>query len=94
MILFDGGREILASLPPEGRELYGERIEKIIGATEKFTRRATPPDRVAEVVERALTASRPRTRYLVGSDAKAMARLGRLLPDRMMDALQARFLGI
>ena len=59
-----------------------------------MTRRATPPERVAEAVERALTASRPRTRYLVGTDAKVVARLARVLPDRAVDAVQARFLGI
>jgi NAD(P)-dependent dehydrogenase (short-subunit alcohol dehydrogenase family) len=90
----EAGRETLERLTPEGRELYGERIQKILEATQKMTRRATPPERVAVVVERALTASRPRTRYLVGGDAKAVARVARVLPDRVVDALQARFLGI
>jgi NAD(P)-dependent dehydrogenase (short-subunit alcohol dehydrogenase family) len=90
----EAGRETLERLGPEGRELYGDRIQKVLQATEKMTRRAAAPERVAEVVERALTASRPRTRYLVGADAKVLARLARILPDRALDALQARFLGI
>jgi hypothetical protein len=38
-------------------------------------RNAVPAERVAKVVEHALTASRPRTRYLVGFDAHLMATL-------------------
>jgi hypothetical protein len=47
---------------------------------------------VAEAIGAALTASRPRTRYLVGSDAKLRARMSRVLPDRVMDRLIARAL--
>jgi hypothetical protein len=44
------------------------------------------------VIGRAMTDRRPRTRYLVGSDAKLRARVARVLPDRAMDALIARAL--
>jgi hypothetical protein len=37
---------------------------------------------------------RPKTRYLVGSDAKGRARAAAILPDRIFDALVARTLGI
>jgi hypothetical protein len=50
---------------------------------------AVPAERVAKVVEHALTARRPHTRYLVGPDAKLMAFLHWLLPDRAFDALFA-----
>jgi NAD(P)-dependent dehydrogenase (short-subunit alcohol dehydrogenase family) len=43
-----------------------------------------PPEAVAEAVEHALTAEKPRTRYLVGRDAKLRARV-QLLPDRVRD---------
>jgi hypothetical protein len=46
---------------------------------------------VAEVVERALTAERPRTRYLVGRDARRRARVERL-PDRLRDRVYERVL--
>ena len=48
-----------------------------------------PPEDVVKVVEHALTASRPRTRYLVGRDAKLMALFHWLLPDRAFDGLLA-----
>ena len=48
-----------------------------------------PPERVAQVITRAVTARRPRTRYLVGRDAKITARFAALLPDRVMDRMAA-----
>jgi hypothetical protein len=41
-----------------------------------------------------LTAPRPRTRYRVGLDAKLMRVLTRVLPDRAMDAIVSRVVGI
>jgi NAD(P)-dependent dehydrogenase (short-subunit alcohol dehydrogenase family) len=46
-----------------------------------------PPDQVAEVITKAITVPRPRTRYLVGRDAKITARLVALLPDRVLDRM-------
>ena len=51
---------------------------------------AVAPQVVAKAVEHALTAKRPRTRYLVGKDAKAVGTLGRFLPDRALDAIVAK----
>jgi hypothetical protein len=48
---------------------------------------AIPPERVAEAVYHALTAARPKTRYLVGTDARVAARLAWLLPDRLVDRI-------
>jgi hypothetical protein len=43
------------------------------------------PRAVAEVIGKALSADKPRTRYLVGRDAKVRARMAKVMPDRMMD---------
>ena len=48
------------------------------------------PREVAEAIGRALTAKKPRTRYLVGTDAKIRARVAKVMPDRMMDRAIAR----
>ena len=48
-----------------------------------FSGSGLTPRRVAEVVHHALTARRPRTRYLVGRDAKLLARITPLGTDRM-----------
>ena len=87
-------QEVRGNLSAEGQELYGESLahtEKLLGET---ARRGSPPEKVAKVVVHALTARRPRTRYLVGADARAMATLGKLLPDRLRDRLVARVTGI
>jgi hypothetical protein len=45
------------------------------------------PDAVAKVIERALTASRPRTRYKVTASARVLMGQRSLLPDRAWDAV-------
>ncbi len=52
---------------------------------------AVPADEVAKAVEHALGASKPRTRYLVGPDARRRSRVEKL-PDRLRDRVLTRFL--
>jgi NAD(P)-dependent dehydrogenase (short-subunit alcohol dehydrogenase family) len=78
-------------LPPEIVARYGVRIERFRAAAAARSAKGVPPDEVARVVEHALTAEKPRTRYIVGPDAKRRARLQRL-PDRARDRLLQRFL--
>jgi hypothetical protein len=59
-------------------------VRKVV---ETAAKRAIPAQVVAGVVEEALTASRPKTRYLVGTDAKIRALMVKLLPDRISDRL-------
>ncbi len=79
-----------AAVEPEVRHRYAQLVEAVRGLADQSSRDGLPPEAVALVVGRALTAHRPRTRYLVGKDAVAQAWLGRLLPDRAMDALVRR----
>lgn len=64
-------------------------VRKVVGEASK---RAISSDAVAKVVEDALTAPTPKTRYLVGTDAKLRALMVRLLPDRISDRLLTRIL--
>jgi NAD(P)-dependent dehydrogenase (short-subunit alcohol dehydrogenase family) len=75
--------------PPEAAELYGARIDAFRKLAVKRGTAGAPPEDVADAVEHALTASRPRTRYLVGRDAKLRARVQRL-PDRLRDRVIVR----
>jgi NAD(P)-dependent dehydrogenase (short-subunit alcohol dehydrogenase family) len=75
---------IEARASAETLALYRERVEAFRRAAAAAGRRGQPADRVAEVVERALTAERPKTRYLVGRDAHRRAMFERL-PDRARD---------
>jgi NAD(P)-dependent dehydrogenase (short-subunit alcohol dehydrogenase family) len=82
----------LDEFPPEAAELYGDRVERFRRlAAQRSRAKAVPAEDVARAIEHALTADRPRTRYLVGPDAKRRARLQRL-PDRVRDRLLTRFL--
>jgi NAD(P)-dependent dehydrogenase (short-subunit alcohol dehydrogenase family) len=78
-------------LPPELLARYGPRIERFRALAASRMTKGVPADEVAKVVEHALTAERPRTRYLVGPDAKRRALVQRL-PDRLRDRLLTRFL--
>ena len=86
--------ELLENAPPEAEAVYGKVIAAIRAQAGKATAEAIPPDEVAQVVEHALTADKPRTRYPVGRDAKMRIRAAGLLPDRVFDRLVARQLGV
>lgn len=79
---------MIATLPPQGWAWYGT----VLGVLKErlALRRGMPADEVARAVVHALTAPRPRTRYVVGRGAKLRMLLWRLLPDRVRDWLIAR----
>jgi NAD(P)-dependent dehydrogenase (short-subunit alcohol dehydrogenase family) len=79
-------RENVGRMPPEAHEYYGRTLRGV----EKWTTSAMkglPPQRVAGVVLRALTARRPRARYIVGADARARIALEAVMPTRLRDWL-------
>jgi NAD(P)-dependent dehydrogenase (short-subunit alcohol dehydrogenase family) len=84
---------MLADAPLELTDRYGEVIEAIRDQSTKNATEGVPPQEVADAVAHALTASKPKTRYLVGRDAKMRAPMAKLMPDRMMDAAIGRALG-
>jgi NAD(P)-dependent dehydrogenase (short-subunit alcohol dehydrogenase family) len=84
------GDEIVARGDPTARARYSRLIDRTRAAAEANARDGLPPSAVAEVISEAMTAEKPRTRYLVGREAKLRARLAQLLPDRALDALVAR----
>lgn len=86
----DSADKVFENLPKEAGSLYGESMEEARSAAVKMSEEAIPASEVAKVVHCALTASKPRTRYLVGKDAKIAAGLAWLLPDRAMDWLMRK----
>ena len=90
----EAGEQLAARLPAEAHDLYARPLGAMGEVSAKMSASAIPPERVAEVVERALTSRRPRSRYLVGRDARARFILSRTLPDRAFDALVARMMGL
>ena len=82
--------EVLANVPPEALEVYGDAVRGARTAANKRAQEAIPAQAVADVVEHALTSDKPKTRYVVGRVGKAMVKLERWLPDRVFDRLVAR----
>jgi NAD(P)-dependent dehydrogenase (short-subunit alcohol dehydrogenase family) len=75
-------------------DLYGKSIAAYREVAMRTAARGIPPEKVAIKIEHALSARRPRTRYLVGADARGQALAIRLLPDRLVDRLIARATGM
>jgi NAD(P)-dependent dehydrogenase (short-subunit alcohol dehydrogenase family) len=96
--IWDKGRtmadDIERDLGDDGRRLYGHAIAAIRTFLDDAEKRAIPADRVADAVVHALTAKRPKTRYLVGTDARLQAMLATVAPDRIVDRVIARQLKV
>jgi NAD(P)-dependent dehydrogenase (short-subunit alcohol dehydrogenase family) len=75
---------------PQTNVLYGAAIEKFRKVIEDTAERGIPPEKVAKAIAHALESKRPKTRYLVGLDAKLQARLQPLIPTRLFDRIVAR----
>ncbi len=76
--------------PQEVLDLYGPALDATRQATINASQAAVPVDAVVQAVMHALTADRPKTRYLVGQNIKMAALLGKLMPDRLRDWLIMR----
>ncbi|KPK08987.1 MAG: hypothetical protein AMS20_01245 [Gemmatimonas sp. SG8_28] len=83
------GRDLAVRLPEVDRQLYPGVMQALLDRPGKPPRHAIPPTDVARVIARALRRRRPRTRYLVGRDARLGALLAAILPDRLLDRLLA-----
>ena len=88
------GREQLsavrAGLTPEQREVYGEALDGFDETLASADEDGEDPDEVAETIEKALTASSPDDRYLVGRGARAVTLLEPLLPSAVFDRVKKR----
>jgi NAD(P)-dependent dehydrogenase (short-subunit alcohol dehydrogenase family) len=84
-------RPVLEALPTEATDRYGPRMATFQAAAAARAAKAASPDTVVRAIEHALTAERPRTRYLVGRDARLRAGIERL-PDRLRDRVIAKAL--
>jgi NAD(P)-dependent dehydrogenase (short-subunit alcohol dehydrogenase family) len=81
-------------LSERAQELYGAAIGPVREAARREAAGGIPADEVAKAVAHALTAKRPKTRYMVGRDAQIQGALAVLTPDRARDWLVARQLGL
>jgi hypothetical protein len=73
-------------MPAEVKERYGWMMRAARVRVGQGTKHGTDPRDVAKIVEKALLAAKPKTRYLIGKDARVVGILS-LLPDRLRQKL-------
>ncbi len=82
--------KIEAAMPPEAHDLYGKLVAALRRQVETIsTKTGIEPDEVADDIVHALTAEKPKTRYLVGREAKLRWAIAKRVPDRVFDRLIA-----
>jgi NAD(P)-dependent dehydrogenase (short-subunit alcohol dehydrogenase family) len=86
-------RAALESLPPEGQDRYRAPIESLMEAQMGREEAGSEPSVVAEAVERALSAERPKRRYPVGADAQLMLGVSRI-PEPLRDEVVYKVFGL
>jgi hypothetical protein len=81
----------MQALPSQAQTLYGAAFTAMRAGAERTGKEGlgVPPEVVARAVAHALTARKPKTRYLVGWDAR-IAVLFTLVPDRLRDRAMLR----
>jgi len=82
---------MLEIVPKRCIELYGPLMNAAKATATAMSKKAKSPDTVARAVDHALTATRPKPRYLVGADAKIRLAL-EVLPTRWVDRLIMGFI--
>ena len=83
----ESARDYLAALNPEGKQRYGEPMEKFTRWADKMHKRSLKPEQVAGVVLKAIRSKHPKTRYRIGWDSRGLALLKWVLPDRLFDKI-------
>jgi NAD(P)-dependent dehydrogenase (short-subunit alcohol dehydrogenase family) len=83
-------KKLMAQMPPQFYQLYPEVSKTVDRLSDASTQGGTLPEEVARVIAEALSTSNPRTRYLVGSDAKFIGRFIVPLPDGIKDWFRSR----
>jgi NAD(P)-dependent dehydrogenase (short-subunit alcohol dehydrogenase family) len=86
--------EDYGKLTPEHQALYerhAKGFRRVIPMSQKL---AAPADSVARSVEHALTAKRPRARYVVGAGPRIQAALMQVTPAAIGDPILSRLVGV
>jgi NAD(P)-dependent dehydrogenase (short-subunit alcohol dehydrogenase family) len=84
----------VAALSREHRELYAKHIAGFRKTIPRSQRMAKPVDTVAATIEKALTAPRPKARYVVGTGPWVQALMAKLTPTPMLDRLLSAGTGV
>jgi NAD(P)-dependent dehydrogenase (short-subunit alcohol dehydrogenase family) len=84
-----GAYAMREGLDPSVAERYRRQLDSALGSAEGARTSGRPPIDVAEAVAHALGDRWPKTRYVVGWDARTAVICARILPDRVADAIIA-----
>jgi NAD(P)-dependent dehydrogenase (short-subunit alcohol dehydrogenase family) len=76
---------LVDTLPDQAKNLYGSLLSRLRHEVIRTGQKGIPAIEVAKVLHKALVSKRPKTRYLVGRDARMAAFLVKFLPDRLRD---------
>lgn len=85
---------VIRDLPPNGAAQYGEMLTSFARRAYQREMKGSSPDVVAQAIHHALTAARPRTCYRVGKHSTLLGLLGTFLPDRLLDQIRFRIVGM
>jgi NAD(P)-dependent dehydrogenase (short-subunit alcohol dehydrogenase family) len=86
--------ESVAAMAPDQRELYAKHIEGWRKSIPRSQKMASSVDGVAAAIETALTARRPRARYVVGAGPRVQGVMAGLAPTSAMDAVLRAATGV
>jgi NAD(P)-dependent dehydrogenase (short-subunit alcohol dehydrogenase family) len=86
--------ETAAGMSAETRQLYEGHLSALRKGMALSQKMAVPPVKVAEVVEKALTARRPRARYVVGIVPKLLIAVATMLPTPVRDRVLGAVSGV
>jgi NAD(P)-dependent dehydrogenase (short-subunit alcohol dehydrogenase family) len=85
--------DIERDLPAQARADYARHIAAVRKDIDMQDRHGANPSNVAKAVGHALLSPRPKTRYVVGADAKIQNALVRWLPDKPRETIIRRIAG-
>jgi len=86
--------EVIEKFPAGGASQYGSMLREFAHRAYEREMNGSSPDVVAEAVQHALTAARPRNRYRVGKHVHILTALPKILPESLLDTLLLRIAGL
>ncbi|MBT3155219.1 SDR family oxidoreductase [Streptomyces sp. CHD11] len=85
----EAANDLAVRMTPEQDERYGSLVKANNRLMVTGTASGLTADAAAQVIAKAVTTRKPRTRYTAGRDAALITRLVRILPDRTLDRVLA-----
>jgi len=90
----EAAEKVAKNYPQEAFSLYGSAFSAIRKEAKNGANTGISANVIARLVAHALSAKRPRTRYLAGKGVRLKIFLKNILPDRVFDRLIVRHLGL